>query len=169
MVSTFVCLQTKQIFGYPQNLSGPFEWETVRLLCLSTRPVHESGRSSGGRFSLSLFTLPPISLLTSRSGNSSFQWTPATLINFLKGKSSEPRVATQADEAANRPHFLTQPVDTLYAFFLGGSPFIWVWLKIKQEGQAAGFGSCFHLPGFHLCTGFLSHSHSGGPKSVHVS
>ena len=30
-----------------------------------------------------------------------------------------------------------------------GSPFfsIWVWLKIKQEGQTAGFGPCFHLPG----------------------
>ena len=24
---------------------------------------------------------------------------------------------------------------------------IWVWLKIKQEGQTAGFGPCFHLPG----------------------
>ena len=23
-----------------------------------------------------------------------------------------------------------------------------MWLKIKQEGQAAGFGPCFHLPGF---------------------
>ena len=23
----------------------------------------------------------------------------------------------------------------------------WVWLKIKQEGQTAGFGPCFHLPG----------------------
>ena len=23
----------------------------------------------------------------------------------------------------------------------------WVWLKIKQEGQNAGFGPCFHLPG----------------------
>ena len=36
---------------------------------------------------------------------------------------------------------------------------IWVWLKINQEGQTAGFGSCFHLPGFHFGTGFLSHSH----------
>ena len=24
---------------------------------------------------------------------------------------------------------------------------MWVWLKIKQEGQTAGFGPCFHLPG----------------------
>ena len=24
---------------------------------------------------------------------------------------------------------------------------IWVWLKIKQEGQTAGFGPRFHLPG----------------------
>ena len=24
---------------------------------------------------------------------------------------------------------------------------IWVWLKIKEEGQTAGFGPCFHLPG----------------------
>ena len=23
----------------------------------------------------------------------------------------------------------------------------WMWLKIKQEGQTAGFGPCFHLPG----------------------
>ena len=23
----------------------------------------------------------------------------------------------------------------------------WVWLKIKQEGQTAGFGPCFHFPG----------------------
>ena len=36
---------------------------------------------------------------------------------------------------------------------------IWVWLKIKQEGQTAGVGPCFHLPGFHFGTGFLSHSH----------
>ena len=33
----------------------------------------------------------------------------------------------------------------------------WVWLKIKQGGQTAGFGPCFHLPGFHFGTGFLSH------------
>ena len=41
----------------------------------------------------------------------------------------------------------------------------WVWLKIKQEGQTAGFGPCFHLPGFHFGTGFLSHSlfGLGGP------
>ena len=33
-------------------------------------------------------------------------------------------------------------------------------LKIKQEGQTAGFGPCFHLPGFHFGPGFLSHSHN---------
>ena len=27
---------------------------------------------------------------------------------------------------------------------------IWVWLKMKQEGQTAGFGLCFYLPGFHF-------------------
>ena len=33
-----------------------------------------------------------------------------------------------------------------------------MWLKIRQEGQTAGFGPCFHLPiGFHFGTGFLSH------------
>ena len=36
---------------------------------------------------------------------------------------------------------------------------IWVWLKINQEGQTAGFGPCFHLPGFDFGIGFLSHSH----------
>ena len=30
--------------------------------------------------------------------------------------------------------------------------------KIKQEGQTAGFGPCFHLPGLKLRTGFLSHN-----------
>ena len=35
----------------------------------------------------------------------------------------------------------------------------WVWLKMKQAGQTAGFGPCFHLPGFHFGNGFLSHSH----------
>ena len=35
-----------------------------------------------------------------------------------------------------------------------------MWLKIKQEGQTAGFGPCFHLPGQPILgTGFLSHSH----------
>ena len=34
----------------------------------------------------------------------------------------------------------------------------WEWLKIKQEGQTAGFGPCFHLPGFQFGIGFLSHS-----------
>ena len=28
----------------------------------------------------------------------------------------------------------------------------------RLEGQTAGFGSCFHLPGFQFGTGFLSHS-----------
>ena len=30
--------------------------------------------------------------------------------------------------------------------------------KLTRRGYA-GFGSCFHLPGFHFGTGFLSHSH----------
>ena len=34
-----------------------------------------------------------------------------------------------------------------------------LWLKIKPEGQTAGFGPCFHLPRFHFGAGFLSHSH----------
>ena len=33
---------------------------------------------------------------------------------------------------------------------------IWVWPKIKQEGQTAGFGPCFHLPGSILVPRFLS-------------
>ena len=36
---------------------------------------------------------------------------------------------------------------------------IWMGLKIKQEGQTAGFGPRFHLPGFYFGTGFSSHSH----------
>ena len=36
---------------------------------------------------------------------------------------------------------------------------MWVWLKIQQEGQTAGFGPCVHLPGSPFGTGFLSHSH----------
>ena len=32
----------------------------------------------------------------------------------------------------------------------------WLWLKIKQQGQTAGVGPCFHLPGFHFGTGLLS-------------
>ena len=40
----------------------------------------------------------------------------------------------------------------------GYQVFIWVRLKIKQEGYA-GVGPCFHLPGFHFGTVFLSHSH----------
>ena len=30
--------------------------------------------------------------------------------------------------------------------------------KLTRRGYA-GFGPCFHLPGFHCGTGFLSHSH----------
>ena len=58
----------------------------------------------------------------------------------------------------------TCPVD--FSENIGGHPpipmvvrAVWVWLKIKQEGQTAGFGPCFHLPGFPFGTGFLSHSH----------
>ena len=29
-----------------------------------------------------------------------------------------------------------------------------------NSGDYAGFGPCFHLPGFHFGTGFLSHSHA---------
>ena len=36
---------------------------------------------------------------------------------------------------------------------------MWAWLKMKQEGQTAGVGPCFLLPGFHFGAGFLSHSH----------
>ena len=32
--------------------------------------------------------------------------------------------------------------------------------KLNRRGYA-GFGPCFHLPGFHFGTGFLSHSHIG--------
>ena len=42
---------------------------------------------------------------------------------------------------------------------MSSSGWIWVWLKMNQEGQTAGSGPCFHLPGFHFGTGFLSHSH----------
>ena len=47
-----------------------------------------------------------------------------------------------------------------------------MWLKIKQEGQTAGFGPCFHLPGFHFGTVFLSflflvsHSQIEGPPKT---
>ena len=34
----------------------------------------------------------------------------------------------------------------------------WLRLKIKEGGGYAGVGPCFHLPGFHFATGFLSHS-----------
>ena len=41
-------------------------------------------------------------------------------------------------------------------------PPIWLWLKIKQEGQNAGFGPCVHLTiGVHFGTGFLSPGHLG--------
>ena len=35
---------------------------------------------------------------------------------------------------------------------------IWVWLKMKREGQTAG-GPCFHLPGFHVPFFFLATRH----------
>ena len=35
----------------------------------------------------------------------------------------------------------------------------WVWLKLKSSGYA-GFSLWFHLPGCHLGTTFLSHSHT---------
>ena len=45
----------------------------------------------------------------------------------------------------------------------------WVWLKIEQEGQTAGFGPCVHLPGLHFGTGFLSHSHITILSILHLS
>ena len=42
---------------------------------------------------------------------------------------------------------------------------IWLWLKIKQRGYA-GVGPCFHLPGFHFGTGFLSHRHMSIDEQV---
>ena len=42
----------------------------------------------------------------------------------------------------------------------------WVWLKMTQEGQTAGFGPCFHFPGqpilvhFDLLTFWFSHFYS---------
>ena len=35
--------------------------------------------------------------------------------------------------------------------------------KLNRRGYA-GFGPCFHLPGFHFGTGFLSHSQVNSPK-----
>ena len=41
----------------------------------------------------------------------------------------------------------------------------WVWLKITQEGQTAGFGPCFHL-GFHFgIPFFLSPSHMSSERT----
>ena len=37
--------------------------------------------------------------------------------------------------------------------------------KLNKRGYA-GFGPCFHLPGFHFGTGFLSHSHMAGLSFV---
>ena len=31
--------------------------------------------------------------------------------------------------------------------------------KLNRRGYYSGFGPCFHLPGFHFGTGFLSHGH----------
>ena len=40
------------------------------------------------------------------------------------------------------------------------SPGEWVWLKIEELKQTAGFGPCFHLQGKPFWnSGFLSHSH----------
>ena len=45
-------------------------------------------------------------------------------------------------------------------------------LKLNRR-RYAGFGPCFHLPGFHFDTGFLSHSHIGVlaflPKALEYS
>ena len=43
---------------------------------------------------------------------------------------------------------------------------IWLWLKIKRsEGQTAGFGPCFHLPGFHLGTIWAASGRIGVSRS----
>ena len=39
-----------------------------------------------------------------------------------------------------------------------GVPMIWCGSKLNRRGYA-GFGPCFHLPGFHFGTGLLSRSH----------
>ena len=52
-------------------------------------------------------------------------------------------------------------------FWINYQMFIWVRLKIKQEGYA-GFGPCFHLAGFQFGTGFLSLSHIGWMKCKHT-
>ena len=44
---------------------------------------------------------------------------------------------------------------TRLALKVGG---IWVWVKLNHEGTA-GFAPCFHFPGFHFGTLFLSHNH----------
>ena len=44
---------------------------------------------------------------------------------------------------------------TVYLFKPNTPRATWAWLKIKQEGQTAGFGPCFHLPGFHFGTFFF--------------
>ena len=41
--------------------------------------------------------------------------------------------------------------------------------KLNDRRGYAGFGPCFHLPGFHFGTGFLSHSHlASGRQKVHI-
>ena len=39
------------------------------------------------------------------------------------------------------------PLSRVPSSLRGSDGHIWVWLKMKQEGQTAGFGPCFHLPG----------------------
>ena len=69
-------------------------------------------------------------------------------LGFLPlGGSSSPRAKLGGGEGVQ-----------IYEGHVSGGALRWVWLKIKQEGQTAGFGPCFHLPGFHFGTGFLSHS-----------
>ena len=43
-------------------------------------------------------------------------------------------------------------------YLLWGILVLWVWLKIQDLGQTAGFGLLFHLPGFHCGPLFLTHS-----------
>ena len=65
------------------------------------------------------------------------QWLP-TMINY-------PRECIHLGHA----RFLLSPKELVSWCRLqwGTTYLVWVWLKIKQEGQTAGFGPCFHFPG----------------------
>ena len=79
-------------------------------------------------------------------------------MGHLKPKGDAPRengLNTGAHEWTTQSHNLQLPGPRKW----GETP-MWAWLKTKRSGgQTAGSGPCFHLPGFHFATGFLSHSH----------